>query len=334
MRARKKIKSEFRPASHSATRNCLTSREHGLQTDLDLKGFPYPMSFQRLIQRFFPPALLALLSLRLAAGEPAEITLWPGAAPGSEGKDAPEKVRVTEGGDHVVSGVHKPSITPYLPEVGRANGAAVLVIPGGGHSALWMDHEGYNFARVLQSHGIAAFVLKYRLARETNSTYTIRNHALADTHRALRVIRSRAKEWHLDPHRLGALGFSAGGELVWLASASPDNGNAGIPDPVEQQSSRPDFLGFIYPGRSGDIQPDPNSPPAFLACAFDDRKDISEGLAEVYLRFKRAGVPAELHVYSSGGHGFGHREKNARPVGRWSDRFEDWLSDSGFLKPR
>jgi endo-1,4-beta-xylanase len=278
--------------------------------------------------------LPALLLLRLAAAEPAEIALWPGVAPGSEGKDAPETVRITDGGDHVVSGVHKPSIAPYLPEAGRANGAAVLVIPGGGHSALWMDHEGYNLARVLQSHGMAAFVLKYRLARETNSTYTIRAHALVDTQRALRLIRSRAAEWRIDPRRLGAVGFSAGGELVWLASAIPGNGSSDATDPVERHSARPNFLGFIYPGRSGDIQPDPNSPPAFLACAFDDRKDISEGLAEVYLRFKRAGVPAELHVYSSGGHGFGLRQKNPHPVGRWSDRFEDWLSDSGFLKPR
>jgi endo-1,4-beta-xylanase len=278
--------------------------------------------------------LFACLRLSLTAADPAEIRLWPTGAPGSEGKVAPEKVRVTDGGDHVVSSVHQPSITPYLPDAGLANGAAVLVIPGGGHSALWMDHEGYNLARVLQAHGTAAFVLKYRLARETNSTYTIQDHALADTRRAIRLIRSRSAEWHLDPHRLGAVGFSAGGELVWLASARHDAGMPDAADPVERQPSRPDFLGFIYPGRSGDIQPATNSPPAFMACAFDDRKDIAEGLAEVYLRFKRAGVPAELHVYSTGGHGFGLREKNRRPVGRWADRFEEWMADSGFLRSR
>ena len=278
--------------------------------------------------------LLTCLGLSLAAAEPVEIKLWPGGAPGSEGKSATEKVRVTDGGDHVVSSIHTPSLTPYLPDASQANGAAVLVIPGGGHSALWMDHEGYNLARVLQSHGTAAFVLKYRLARETNSTYTIQGHALLDTQRAIRLIRARSSEWHLDPHRLGAVGFSAGGELVWLASARYDGGIPDGADPVERQPSRPDFLGFIYPGRSGDIQPGTNSPPAFMACAFDDRKDIAEGLAEVYLRFKRAGVPAELHVYSTGGHGFGLREKNRRPVGRWSDRFEEWMADSGFLKAR
>lgn len=260
-------------------------------------------------------ALLGCLGVSLIAAEPDEIRLWPGGAPGSEGRGAPEKVRLTNGGDHVVSSVHQPSITPYVPAASRANGAAVLVIPGGGHSALWMDHEGYNLARVLQAHGTAAFVLKYRLARETNSTYSIQGHALADTQRAIRLIRARSSEWHLDPHRLGAVGFSAGGELVWLSSARYDAGLSDAADPVERQPSRPAFLGFIYPGRSGDIQPATNSPPAFMACAFDDRKDIAEGLAEAYLRFKRAGVPAELHVYSSGGHGFGLRSTATRPVG-------------------
>ena len=274
------------------------------------------------------------LMLHLGAAEPAEIPLWPNGAPGSEGKQGPEHVRLTDGGDHVVSNVHQPSITPYLPSKERANGAAVLVIPGGGHSALWMDHEGYNAARTLSEHGTAAFVLKYRLARETNSTYQIAVHALADTQRAMRLIRSQSTEWHLDPKRVGAIGFSAGGELVWLASSRFDLGNPTATDLIERQGSRPAFLGFIYPGRSGDIQPSSNSPPAFLACAYNDRPDIAEGLAEAYLRFKRAGVPAELHIYGSGGHGFGLRAKNTKPVGQWLTRFEDWLADSGMFTSR
>lgn len=278
--------------------------------------------------------LLGLGTCFAVADDPKEVVLWPSGAPGSEGRSEPEKVRVTSAGDHVVSSVHRPSITPYLPDPATANGAAVLVIPGGGHSALWMDHEGYNLAKVLQSHGTAAFVLKYRLARETNSTYTIQGHALADTQRALRLIRSRATEWNVDPQRLGAIGFSAGGELVWLASDRFDHGKSASEDPIERHPSRPSFLGFIYPGRSGDIQPGTNSPPAFLACAFDDRKDIAEGLAEVYLRFKRAGVPTEFHVYSSGGHGFGLRSSTTRPVGRWVERFEEWMADSGFTMKR
>jgi acetyl esterase/lipase len=285
--------------------------------------------------RFHSFALLLGFGIHFAvAEEPKEILLWPSGAPGSEGKKEPEKVRLTPRGDHLVSSVHRPSVTPYLPRPEIANGAAVLVIPGGGHSELWMDHEGHNLAKVLQSHGTAAFVLKYRLARETNSTYTVTGHALADTQRALRLIRTHATEWHLNPKCLGVVGFSAGGELVWLASDRFDAGKADAEDPIERQPSRPNFLGLIYPGRSGDIQPGTNSPPAFLACAFDDEKDIAEGLAEVYLRFKRAGVSAEFHVYSNGGHGFGLSSTETRPVGKWLDRFEEWVADSGFLKSR
>ena len=117
-----------------------------------------------------------------------------------------------------------------------------------------------------------------------------------------------------------------------MACARFDTGSAGATDPIERQNSRPVFQALIYPGRSGDIQPTNDSPPAFLACSYTDRKDISEGLAEVYLRFKKAGVPAELHIYSTGGHGFGLRVSNHRPVGAWANRFEEWLADSGFLK--
>ncbi len=291
------------------------------------------MHLPALLRRVLVAASLLPCALVIAE-EPKAILLWPQGAPGSEGKTEPAHVRVTDGGDHVVTGVHQPSLTPYLPAKGKANGTAVLVIPGGGHRELWMDHEGYNPARALSEHGTAAFVLTYRLARETNSTYQIAVHALADTQRAMRLIRSHASEWGLDPKRVGAIGFSAGGELVWLASSHFDGGKPDASDVIERQPSRPDFLGFIYPGRSGDIQPETNSPPAFLACAYNDRKDIGEGLAEVYLRYKRAGVPAELHIYGSGGHGFGLRAKNTRPVAQWLTRFEEWMDDSGFLKAR
>ena len=148
----------------------------------------------------------------------------------------------------------------------------------------------------------------------------------------MRLIRSRAQEWNIDAARLGAMGFSAGGELVSQISTRFDAGNSAATDPVERQPSKPAFQALIYPGRSGDIQPTKDSPPAFLACAYNDRPDISEGLAEVYLRFKRTGVPAELHVYSTGGHGFGLRTTNKRPVGAWIVRFEEWLAESGLLK--
>ena len=228
--------------------------------------------------------------------------------------------------------IHSPSLTPYLPPKDKATGTAMLVIPGGGHRVLAITHEGYNVGEWLAEHGIAAFVLKHRLARETNSTYKIEVEALADTQRAMRLIRSRAGEWGFDPAKVGAMGFSAGGELVNLVCARFDEGQADASDVIERQPCRPNFQALIYPGRSGDIQPTNGFPPVFLACSSTDRKDISEGLAEAYLRFKRAGVPAELHIYSTGGHGFGLRAKNTKPVGAWAVRMDEWMVDSGFVK--
>ncbi len=256
-----------------------------------------------------------------------EIALWPAGAPGSEGKTAPEKVDASGN----VTSIHKPSITPFLPAADKANGAAVLVIPGGGHSKLCVVHEGTNVAEWLAAQGIAAFVLKHRLAREEGSTYTIERDALADTQRALRLIRSRAGEWHLDAARLGAIGFSAGGELVNLAALRPGEGQPDSTDPIERENARPNFQALIYPGRSGDIVPVKDSPPAFLACSTNDRQDISEGLAEAYLRFKRAGANAELHVYATGGHGFGLRPGMKAPLAGWPDRFAEWMESKGFL---
>src|SRR5437867_2268034 len=269
--------------------------------------------------------LVLLPAIIVAAHEPKEIPLWPIGSPGSEGKNDKEIVQRGANGERSVYSIHNPSITPYLPPKDKTTGAAVIVIPGGGHRVLAITHEGYNVAQWLSERGIAAFVLKYRLARETNSTYKIDVEALADTQRAIRLVRSRAQEWNIDPARVGAIGFSAGGELVNLACARFDEGKPG--DPVERQPCRPNFQALIYPGRSGDIQPTNGFPPVFLACAYNDRKDISEGSAETYLRFKRAGVPAELHIYSTGGHGFGLRARNQKPVRAWITAFYEWMND-------
>lgn len=276
--------------------------------------------------------VILMLLVSPAADRPAEIPLWPAGAPGSEGKPATEVVTTSASGELSVSGIHNPSITPYLPAKDKATGVGILVIPGGGHRVLAITHEGYNVAEWLRDHGIAAFVLKHRLAREANSTYKIEVESLADTIRAMRLIRSRAAEWGVDPGRVGAIGFSAGGELVAMVSARADAVDAAAADPIDRQHAKPNFQALIYPGQSGNIQPTKDSPPAFLAAAYNDRQDISEGLAEAYLRFKRAGVPAELHMYGTGGHGFGLRSTNKRPVGLWMARFEEWLADSGFLR--
>jgi acetyl esterase/lipase len=283
-----------------------------------------------------PGVLLAWLmvsTLAISADQPKEIPLWPNGAPGSEGKTGVEAVRVTADGEHVVSNVHNPSLTPYLPAADKTKTprTAVIVIPGGGHRELWVDHEGHNLAQWLSARGIAAFVLKYRLAREPGSTYTVDEHALADTRRAIRLVRSRAREWNIVPSRVGVLGFSAGGELVALSAMRFDSGTADASDLVERENSRPDFQALIYPGSSGRIVPTKDSPPVFLACGYKDRQDIAQGLAEVYLKFKAVGVPAELHIYATAGHGFGVREKNHDAVGTWPARFQEWLASSGFL---
>ena len=176
--------------------------------------------------------------------------------------------------------------------------------------------------------------LRHRLAREAGSTYSIMEHAVPDAKRAMRLIRSRAAEWHVDPARLGAMGFSAGGELVAQSWLTPSEGKPDAIDAIERLSARPDFQGLIYPGRSGDIIPDKNSPPAFLACGEKDRKDIAEGLAEVYLRFVRAGASAEFHVYAGVGHGFGFRNTMTGPIAAWPNRFVEWMDAKSFLSKK
>jgi acetyl esterase/lipase len=279
--------------------------------------------------------LLYLSSVGAAAADPQVILLWPNGAPGSDGKTAEETVRIAApGGDHVVAGVHHPSITAYLPSKETATGAAVVIAPGGGHSELWMDHEGYNVAKWLSEHGVAGFVLKYRLAREKGSTYKIETESLADTQRAIRLVRSRAAEWNVEPERIGVMGFSAGGELAALAATRFDSGNDGASDPIDRLSSKPSFQALLYPAIPRDMQLSKETPPAFLACGENDRQNISQGLPELYLALKKAGASAELHVYTGVGHGFGLRATTKGPVGQWPERFRDWLDARGLLKKK
>jgi len=266
------------------------------------------------------------------AAEPTVVFLWPNGAPGSEGKTAPEAVRTTPEGEHIISSVHRPSVTVYLPSKGTATGAAVVIAPGGGHSELWADHEGFNMAVWLSNHGVAGIVLKYRLAREKDSTYKVEVEALADTLRAIRLTRSHAAEWAINPDRVGVMGFSAGGELAALAATRFDSGNPSAADPIDRLSSKPSFQGLIYPAIPKDMKLSKDTPPAFLACGENDRLDISQGLPELYLALKRAGAIAELHVYTGVGHGFGVRESTKGPVAGWPSRFLEFLDARGFLK--
>jgi len=260
------------------------------------------------------------------------ILLWPDGAPGSEGKNTPEVVVTAPNGEQQISTIHKPTILPFLPRE-KSTGAAVIVAPGGGHRLLCTTHEGTNVAEWLAGQGIAAFVLKYRLASEEGSTYTVDDHAVADMHRAIRLIRSRATEWNINPAALGVIGFSAGGEVCAISSMRFDAGNPDAADPLDRFSDRPDFQALIYPGRSNRIFPIKESPPAFLAASANDRPDISEGLTKVYLDFKKAGVPVELHLFADGGHGFGYRKGKTGPSAEWIDRFHEWMVFRRFTKP-
>jgi acetyl esterase/lipase len=277
---------------------------------------------------------ILLFSAGAAAAEPEVVLLWPNGAPGSEGKTGAETVRVTPEGDHVVSGVNRPSITVYLPAKDKATGAAVVIVPGGGHAELWMDHEGYRVGQWLSDHGVAGFVVKYRLAKAPGSTYSIEGNELPDIQRAIRLVRNHAAEWGVDPGRIGVMGFSAGGQLAALAGTRYGAGSADAKDPVDRESSKPAFQALIYPGIPQDMKLSQDTPPAFLVCGADDRPDISEGLPELYLALKRARVSAELHVFAGVGHGFGLRESNHGPVAGWLELFYGWLGIQGFLKQK
>ncbi|MGA2272288.1 MAG: alpha/beta hydrolase [Bryobacteraceae bacterium] len=274
---------------------------------------------------------LFVAATALAAERGEEIRLWPNGAPGSEGETAAE---VFQGDARLPSNftvVHYPSIYVFLPPKDKASGMAVVVAPGGGHSQLVIDKEGWEIADFLNRNGIAAFVLKYRLARAPGSHYTVEGNALPDAARAMRTVRSRAAEWGVDPARIGIMGFSAGGEVAALMETRFDAGNANAADPIDQASSRPDFAVVVYPGyRPGTITVPKDAPPTFLVCADDDRSHVVTTV-NLYLDLEKQQVPAEMHIYGSGGHGFGLRSK--LPVGNWPDRLLDWMRDRKLLQP-
>ncbi len=213
----------------------------------------------------------------------------------------------------------------------------MIVAPGGGHMFLTMDREGYDVGRWLADHGIAAFVLKYRLAHDRSTAtgaeqpYAVDREALADAQRAIRLVRSRASEWSVNPAHVGILGFSAGGEVALLAALKPAAADPSATDPIDRQSAKPDFFAPVYPGGldRGDLVATKDTPPAFLLCAYDDR--MPEALTKFFVSLKKAGVNAELHIYNSGGHGFGVRSRPLAVSG-WPQRFADWLADLGMLK--
>ena len=283
-----------------------------------------------------PAAVFLLLSAASALGANGDsIALWPNGAPGSEAMAAKQEVLTPPaqpGGSTHVSSVHNPSLLVYLPPKDKATGAAMIVAPGGGHQYLSIDTEGTNVAQWLNSVGVVAFVLKYRLAREPGSTYKVDVHPYAVAQRAIRTLRARAGEWNIDASRIGIMGFSAGGEVAVMAGTKFDAGNPNAADPIERQSSRPDFQILIYPGIQAEkYQVTKDTPPAFMLAA-DNDKGPSTAIPSLYLAFKNAGVPAEIHIYNSGGHGFGLRTPAPRAnviYSTWVLRLQDWMADAG-----
>jgi acetyl esterase/lipase len=262
--------------------------------------------------------------------EPQRVSLWPNGAPGSEARKAePEQAK-----DWWVKNIHDPSITVFLPPKDKATGAGVVVAPGGGHRELVFNPEGRDAAQYLNAIGVAAFVLKYRLAREEGSPYSVDVHARADAYRAMRLVRHCAAEWGVDPTRLGFMGFSAGGEVASMVAFGDTAGSASAADPIDRLSARPDFAVFIYPGPAFIPATVPaNAPAAFVLAANDDPCCSGPSLLLVD-RYRAAKAPIELHLLAKGAHGFnmGNRSKLASIKG-WPVRLGDWLADSGWLAP-
>jgi endo-1,4-beta-xylanase len=281
-------------------------------------------------------SLCAALLLAAAASAADPILLWPKGAPGSEGKTAPETMRINPPDEQVVSKVNAPAITPFLPDPAKATGAAVIIIPGGGHKEIWVTHEGYRVAQALADRGIAAFVLRYRLAYADGSTYKVMDHSLADVQRAIRLVKSRSAEWKIDPARVGVMGFSAGGHLTALAGTHIALENPKAADPIDRLSARPAFLGLIYAYMPAEVVFKADTPPSFLIIGDKDTAlpGGSGGTVTRYLELQKLGVTSELHVLTGVEHGFGIRPTNRPQVALWPTEFADWLDAIGMLKPK
>ncbi len=262
---------------------------------------------------------------------PKVISLWENGAPGFEKlKNEPEKAK-----DWWVKNVHNPSLTMYAPSNECSNGTAVIICPGGGHRALVYNSEGKNAALFLNKLGITAFVLKYRLAREEGSHYTIEKHAKEDGLRAMRMVRHNAKKWNIDPTKIGMLGFSAGGEVVSMVTYNSAVVTAKGKDPIDHMDAKPNFQILVYPGPLGipDVFP-AKLPPAFLVVANDD-ECCSEPVVKILKGYRKVGESVEAHIYAKGGHAFnmGYRTK-LKTLSSWPKRLEDWLYDNNYLKKK
>ena len=284
-----------------------------------------------MMKGWIAAAILLFAAPLALAAEPEVIPIWEHGAPGAEAQvHVPEVVENT-----YVRSIHNPNLTVFRADPAHANGAAVVIAPGGGHRMLVFVNEGIMPAKTLNRFGITVFVLKYRLAREAGSTYSVERDAAADARRAIRWVRAHAADYGVDPHRVGLMGFSAGGELVSMVADNPEPQRTWKLDVVDQQSARPDFQILVYPGPLGiPGSAVKNAPPAFITAGTLDKCCEPPSMA-LFDQLREANVSAELHIFASTDHGFNVAMHNERvSIQHWPDRLFDWLSDEGWLLPR
>jgi len=282
-----------------------------------------------------------------------QVPIWPAAAPDTQTVAPPENETklVT---DSLVAGkpwielgkVSRPTITVYSPK-GKNTGAAVVVFPGGGYWILAIDLEGTEVCDWLTSRGITCVLLKYRVPGEglspRSGAYPKSRMALEDAQRTLGLVRAHAAEWHIDPHKIGVLGFSAGGHLVAAISTNFAKRLYPAVDAADKESCRPDFAVAIYPGHMMEntskgkpfelnpyIPVTKQTPPTFLLQAEDDPVDSVNNSLVYFIALRKAGVPAEMHLYAHGGHAFGLRRTKA-PITAWPELVETWLKTIGMI---
>lgn len=277
-----------------------------------------------------------------------QLPIWPSAVPDAVAGPGPESVETdpkgASGGPITwVTNVTHPTITLYTPDAKNNSGVAIVVIPGGGFEGLAMDLEGTEICDWLVSRGIAAVLVKYRVPSVPYDWHCdcrpdnliVPTPALEDLQRTIGFVRSRASEWHVNPQKIGVIGFSAGGYLVAAISTHFDHRLYAPVDEADKTSCRPDFAIAIYPGhlakdRGKSLGLNPNvpatakTPPTFLLQSEDDHVDSVNDSLAYYIGLKKAGVPAEIHLYAEGGHGFGLRPSSL-PVSRWPALVETWL---------
>lgn len=284
---------------------------------------------------------LAYLASTVAAANQPVIDVWPGDAPGEKSDTGPEKFQDPKPGEVKkvarLMNVSKPTLTLYAPAKDKANGTAVIICPGGGYNILAWDLEGTEIAEWLNKQGVTALVLKYRVPKRPNEAAHVA--PLKDAQRAVSIVRSQAKELGVDEKKIGILGFSAGGHLAAMTSMHFDARTYDKLDAVDDVSCRPDFAVLIYPAYltnkeqtelSSDVKISEQTPPMFLAHAGDDPVTPLSSVL-LYAALKRAKVPAELHVYATGGHGYGMREGNSTATD-WPVQCERWLKGRGLIQ--